>query len=103
MIGLLPKTLNVAGTDRAIRSEFRVALLILQAYADQELSDQDKAVVMLDCLYDDFESFAQEDIQDAAEKAVWFLDGGKEYEEAKDNKKILDWEQDEQLIFPAVN
>ena len=51
MIGRLPKELNVNGIDRAIRSDFRVALLIFQAFNDPELSDQEKAWVMLDCLY----------------------------------------------------
>lgn len=103
MIGQLPKNLIVNGVQRAIRSDFRVALLIFQAYADPELSDQEKSIVMLDCLYEDSDSFTQEDYQDAIEQAVWFLDGGRKLDEDKNAKKVLDWEQDEQLIFPAIN
>jgi len=107
MIGYLPKQLNINGTDRVIRSDFRTALLIFTAYNDPELSEQEKAVVMLDCLYEDFDSILEKDIQMAADQAIWFLDGGST-EEPKDTnhqkaKKVMDWEQDEQLIFSAVN
>jgi hypothetical protein len=106
MIGSLPKELEVNGTYRAIRSDYRVALLIFQAYGDPELSDQEKAMIMMDCLYEDLTSIPQEDYQHAMDQAVWFLDGG----EAPDNtskqqqaKKVMDWEQDERIIFSAVN
>ena len=105
MIGRLPKSLNVNGIDRAIRSDFRVALLIFQAFNDQELSEQEKAWVMLDCLYVDLENIPPEDYQSAHDQAVWFLDGGIQEGETKyrASKKVLDWEQDEQIIFSAVN
>lgn len=105
MIGRLPKELNVNGTDRAIRSDFRVALLIMQAYNDPELSDQEKARTMMECLYEDYEGLSHEDYQEAYDKAVWFLDGGTVDEGSKhqQSKKVMDWEQDEQMIFSAVN
>lgn len=105
MIGKLPTTLNIKGIDRAIRSDFRVALLIFQAFNDPELNDQEKALVMMDCLYEDLDSMPQEDYQEAYDQAVWFLDGGIQEDETKyrASKKVLDWEQDEQMIFSAVN
>jgi hypothetical protein len=105
MIGRLPKELNVNGIDRAIRSDFRVALLIFQAFNDPELSEQEKAWVMLDCLYEDLENIPPEDYQPAHEMAVRFLDGGIQEDDTKyrSSKKVLDWEQDEQMIFSAVN
>ena len=107
MIGQLPKKLNINGVNRAIRSDFRVALLIFQAYNDVELSDEEKTMVLLDCLYEDLDNIPPEDIKEAVEKAVWYLDGGG-LEETKDTnhqkaKKIMDWEQDEQMIFSSVN
>jgi hypothetical protein len=105
MIGRLPTTLNVNGIDRAIRSDFRVALLIFQAFNDPELSEQEKAWVMLDCLYEELENIPPEEYQEAYDQAVWFLDGGTQEDETKyrASKKVLDWEQDEQMIFSAVN
>lgn len=103
MIGLLPKTLRINNKEKQIRSDFRTALLILQAYNDVELSEQEKAMIMLKCLYE--AELLQEDYQEALSQAVWFLDGGKTYEDNKysKSKKIMDWEQDENLIFPAIN
>ncbi len=106
MIGSLPRELNVNGTDRAIRTDYRVALLIFQAYADPELTDQEKTFVMLDCLYEDLENIPPEDYQEAADRAVWFLDGGNsqnDNSQQQQAKKVMDWEQDEQIIFSAVN
>lgn len=105
MIGRLPTQLNIGGTDRAIRSDFRVALLIMQAYNDPELSDQEKAQIMMECLYEEYDGLSYEDYQEAYDKAVWFLDGGVVDESPKhqQSKKIMDWEQDEQMIFSAIN
>jgi len=105
MIGRLPTTLKINGVDRAIRSDFRVALLIFQAYNDPELSDLEKTWVMLDCLYENLEDIPSEDIEEACKQAVWFLDGGMVHEDSnyKKSKKVIDWEQDEQMIFSAVN
>lgn len=103
MIGRLPKELNINGIDRAIRSDFRVALLIFQAYNDPELSDQEKAQTMMECIYEDYEGISYDDWQVAYDKAVWFLDGGDNTSNKESSKKLVDWEQDEQLIFSAVN
>jgi hypothetical protein len=106
MIGYLPKQLNINGIDRAIRSDFRVALLIFEACADPELSDQEKAEVIIECLYEDFEVIPPEDYQEANDQAAWFLDGGSVIDENsrhQQSKKVMDWEQDEQIIFSAVN
>ena len=102
MIGQLPTKLNINGVDRAIRSDFRVALLIFQACEDVELDEYEKVRVMIECLFED--EIPIDDYQEANEKAVWFLDGGDLPENKhKSNKKVMDWEQDEQIIFSAVN
>jgi hypothetical protein len=104
MIGCLPKQLNINGVDRAIWSDFRTALLIFQACADPELDDQEKAMCMIECLFQEPDSIPPEDMQEANEKASWFLEGGAIHEDEKQYvKKIMDWEQDEQIIFSAVN
>ncbi|MGF7145294.1 hypothetical protein HNQ56_003735 [Anaerotaenia torta] len=38
--------------------------------------------------------------------AVWFLEGGEEQDDSSKHqqiKKVMDWEQDEKIIFSAVN
>lgn len=107
MIGYLPKSIEVNGIDRPIRSDFRVILLIFEAFNDPECSQEEKIEIMFECLYEDFESIPQEDTQEAVEKASWFIDGGGEVSEGnKDTtqpKKLMDWQQDERYIFSAIN
>ena len=68
MIGLLPKSLQVDGKDYKIRSDFRVALNIFQAFNDPELTDFEKYTVCLDCLFIE----RPENSEEAFRKAVWF-------------------------------
>ena len=103
MIGALPRLLNVAGVDYPIRSDFRVILNIFEAFNDTELSDADKTTVMLKSLYFTFSDIPTEHIQEAAEKAMWFLDGGDAPKTKTDGLKTFDWKQDEAIMFPAIN
>ena len=60
MIGRLPTTLEVAGKERKIRTDFRDMLVIMQAFADPELQPAEKYDVMLMILYDDLDSIPME-------------------------------------------
>lgn len=105
MIGRLPEQLNINNTAREIRSDFRVALLIFQAFNDPELSLYEKSKVTVECLYVD-PTFATSEMEEAYKKAVWYLDGDTEIPKGDGGnypKKVMDWEQDEQIIFSAVN
>jgi hypothetical protein len=106
MIGYLPKSININGIERAIWSDFRTALLIFQACADPELDEQEQAMAVIECLYQEPDNIPPEDMQEANDKAVWFLEGGGNQNDNSNHqqaKKIMDWEQDEKIIFSAVN
>lgn len=103
-IGTLPKKILIKDREWAIRSDFRVALNIFLAFNDPNLNDQEKLIVMLDSLYIDFKKMNPDDYEEATKEASWFLDGGKEYDDKSNvKKKVFDWQQDEQMIFSAVN
>ena len=53
MIGQLPKSLSVNGIDYQIRTDYRVALTIFQAYNDLGLSPQEQALTCIKCLFGD--------------------------------------------------
>jgi Pyruvate/2-oxoacid:ferredoxin oxidoreductase delta subunit len=105
MIGQLPTALEVGGKAYAIRSDYRVILTIFQAFNDPELTNDEKCYVCMKCLYVDFENnIPPEYIQEAAEKAYWFCDGGDmPKSDNVDEIKTFDWEQDEGIMFPAIN
>lgn len=102
MILGLPNTLLVDGEEKEIYTDFRNIINIFVAMNDKELNDFDKTVVMLELLYkEDYTNF--KNLQEAIDKAVWFLDWGKEHKSQKDAPQLLDWEQDYNLIISAVN
>lgn len=98
----LPKTLTVCGKSHPIYSDFRAILAIMEAFSDNSLNLYEKQFIALNNLYkEDFTEF--EDIDEAAEQARWFIDGGKTYKEAESGVKIFDWVQDSDLILSAVD
>lgn len=102
MIGRLPTSLNVGGEDLKINTDFRIALLIFKALNDVNLNNQDKVFITLDSLYG-IENIPVGHLQDAFDKAKEYLDCGLEHDDRKPRKKMIDWEQDETMIFSSVN
>lgn len=103
MLGVLPKSLEVNGKMYAINSDFRAILRIFQAFNDSELDEQLKAYVCLKKLYVNAECIPQTDLQEALNKAFWFVGGGDNCRSKPEKMKTFDWEHDESIIFPAVN
>lgn len=99
----LPLFLAVDGIEREIYSDFRNVILICNAFGDDELTQGEKTIVMLDLLYvDDWTEFIDRD--EAVRQAIWFIDWGKKYTEKQENSpRLMDWEQDYNLICSAVN
>ena len=101
MIGELPRSLTVNGVEYAIRTDFRDVLKIVCAFNDPELEPEEKIYICLFILYEDFDSLSQSDYEQAFKAALSFIDFG-----MKDDKKsprVMDWEQDENIMFPALN
>lgn len=103
MIGELPQTLNIGGTEYEIRSDFRDVLRIYSAFEDNALSEQDKAFVCLVNIFPDYEEIPDEYLQQAIEKAYWFVGGGDMPQSEPEKQKMIDWHQDENILFPAIN
>lgn len=107
----LPTSLCVGGTDYKIRTDFRVVLDILEAMNDPDLflpdaSDEEIALVrsdtMVQILYEDYQTIPPEDFEEACEKALDFIDMGMK-DDGKKKPHIMDWQQDAQIIIPAIN
>lgn len=103
MIGQLPQTLRVCNKEYNIRSDFRNVLKIIQAYNDKDLSDREKVFVCLSRIYKDLNSMPKDkDVYaEAFEAATEFIEC--RLSSDKPSPKVVNWEKDEQLIFPAVN
>lgn len=103
MIGRLPTTLEVAGITWNIRTDFRDILVIMQAFSDPELFPEEKYEVMLEILFMEPEEIPSTAYPEAIRQALWFLDCGQEVDDKKPSRKVMDWEQDEPILFPAIN
>lgn len=98
----LPVSVEVCGTEYAIRSDYRAALDICAALNDTELDDQDRGLVVLDIFYPGFARMPPEHYQEAIRRCFWFLSCG---EQPADRKapKLVDWEQDFSYIVAPIN
>lgn len=107
----LPTSLEVGGKEYAIRTDYRVILDILAAMNDPEIFEPgmtedekkiEQTMTMLQILYIDFDSIPPKYYQEAAEKAVDFIDCGIKGDD-KPKPRTMDWEQDAPIIAPEVS
>lgn len=82
-----------------IRSDYRAILDIIKALDDDELSEQEKAMVTIQILYEDWSKI--EDLQEALTQAFDFINLGKSITESK--PRLMDWQQDFPIIVTSVN
>lgn len=102
MLGRLPTSLNAGGRTYEINTDFRDILCVIAAFNDAELEDREKVYICLKRIYKEFEAMPAEAYADAYAAAVRFI----ECEQPQENKRsprVVSWEKDEQLIFPAIN
>lgn len=113
MIGLLPKSLVIDDVEYDIDSDYRTALLIMQMYNDRALSALNAQMTMLNILFTTIPkgesepvTVIPENINEATKQAMWFLDVGNDDDnngDVKSIKRTIDYKQDEQMLFSAVN
>ena len=98
----LPTCINVGGEDYKIRTDFRAVLDILKYFADPEYEPDEKWEICLDILYEDYANMPYNRRQEAAEKALEFIDMGIK-DDGRRKPHTMDWEQDAPIIIPSVN
>lgn len=103
MIYELPTSVRIKDTEYPIRSDYRAVLDICTALSDPELDDRSKAYVALTIFYPDFEDMPQSHHEEALKQCFWFINCGSEEDQTRNAPKLMDWEQDFQLIVAPVN
>ncbi|MGN0363700.1 MAG: Gp15 family bacteriophage protein [Bilifractor sp.] len=104
MLGSLPTKLKVKDHEYKIETDYRNILVILQAYNDKDLTDRDKVFIILRRLYrDELPKIPQEDYEEALKAANDFIECRQHGENKKASPRIINWEKDEQILFPAIN
>lgn len=103
MIYRLPKSLEVGGIDQPIRSDFRDVLTVIFAMNDPNLEEKEKSFICLYVIYENFEDISEKDYKEAFQKAFDFINHTTSNPKEKARQKLIDFEQDEDLLIPAVN
>ena len=103
MIGQLPQTLSVCNVEYEIRTDFRDILKIIAAYNDKDLSDKEKVFVCMRRVFKDLNKLPKDKntYSEAFKAATAFIEC--RLSSDKPSPKVVNWDKDEQLIFPAVN
>ena len=99
----LPTSVEVGGIVRNIQTDYRAALDMCVALSDPELNNQDKAYALLTIFYPDWEEIEPKDYQEAIDRCLWFLNGGSDEQNTAKAPKLMDWEQDFQMIVSPIN
>lgn len=104
----IPTSITVDGVEYKIRNDgdFRVILDCFRALGDVELTAKERLLAALIIFYVDFntiEDLADKDVEQLTKEMYNFFNCGSDTVGTKSNKKLVDWEQDEQLICSAVN
>lgn len=102
MIGYLPKSVEINGNTWAMNTDYRNILTIFEAMEDDSLSSSEKMYVLLTRMYVDFEKMPKNDYKEAVRHATEFMESHDRSDDKK-NPRIVDWQKDEHMIFPAIN
>lgn len=91
--------LSVGGLDHPINSDFRFAVRIILAFEDDDLTPQEKNMVLLSNIF----PVMPLDYPEALEEGMWFLDGGDRTsgETDEETPKLYSFLNDSNLIFSA--
>lgn len=110
LIDELPTTVEVGSKTYDIESNFRTSILCEMLLQDREISDEQKAITMLD-LY--FGQSIPNDIEGAFDAIIWFYRGGDEPEQEQQEaeseqptppiraQRVYDYDIDAPLIYAA--
>ena len=103
-LGELPRSIEVNGRWYKIRTNLNDISKIITAFSDPELKEEEQKFICLCILYKKFLSIPDSDLNEAFLKAIEFLNCGEKPDTGKKPvPKIMDWVQDEQLLFSSVN
>jgi len=106
----IPTKLTIEGKEFQIRNngDYRMVLDCFRALQDADLNKQERLFASLIIFYSDINSLEDlekfSDLSEAVSQMYQFFNCGQTQEIGRNvNYKLIDWEQDEQLICSAIN
>ncbi len=101
LVEQFPTTVSINGKQVEVNSDFRSCLKIILAFEDNELTPQEKQMILFNNMYGEL----PDDLREAAVQAVKFLNGGKDKEEGEDEAPgptLYSFSKDASFIFSAM-
>ena len=102
MVTGLPTSLLVNGREEPIRYEYTAVLDAMAALNDPDLKDNEKIYAFLFIIFENCDNFDKEDFSPAFQAATDFINNGAS-DDAKSNVRVVDFEQDYNVLIPAIN
>lgn len=100
LTSILPKKIEIDGTIYDINYDFGTIINIILAFEDNELTYEEQLYIMINNLYK--EEIPNENLVEAIEKAIKFINFGEEKEE-KNSQRIYSFTKDGNYIFSGIN
>ena len=103
LIDRLPEMVEIDGECYPLRTDYRTALRIMEAFEDPVLTEQEKQMIMLELLYEQI----PDNLEKACEMAVKFLNGGDDggnrtKQQQDDCERRYSFSKDGKYIFTAI-
>ena len=99
LINKLPTKIKIGNEIININADFRNCLQIILAYEDEELTLQEKHIIMLTRLYEHM----PHDIEKGIMQGIKFLDCGEENNITSDKPRVYSFKKDAKFIYPAIS
>lgn len=90
-----PTTIEIQGRECEINSDFRSCLKIILAFEDPDLAMVEKSAVLVELLYKE----PPENLREAIEKGVEFLNGGGSQKMEDAGSRVFSFQKDSRLIM----
>ena len=105
----LPTIIEVDNKPFRIRDkgDFRMVFSCFNIMSDVHLTQEERLYASMIIFYEDFDDMddlleCDCDVEALAKKMMWFLDCGENYE-TKNSPRLIDWDEDSNLICSAIN
>jgi len=95
-----PTKIKVNDRILKIDSDFRNCIKIIEAFEDDDLLIQEKAMILINRLY--LDEVSTEDLEEAYIKGIKFLDLGEEPSDNREPKRIYSFNKDNNYIYTAI-
>jgi hypothetical protein len=98
LVDELPSSVILDGREYRINTDFRSCLRIMLAFEDNDLTPQEKRLILFENFYIDRPA----DISQATDRAMWFLNCGRDSID-DEGPRVFSWAKDSQLIYSAFH